>query len=132
MPLDVLLASGRRAAERLMTDACVVRRKTGTVTDPVTGKITPTYTTVYTGKCRIQQATANPGDTTAGDAELLMVPRVLSLPVASSLGLRAGDEVEMTASAHDPDLPGRRFVVRGEFAKSHATARRLGIEEVTS
>ena len=132
MSLESVLARGRAAAERLMTDTCVIRRKTGTVTDPGTGKITPVYAQVYAGKCRVQQASANPGDTTAGDAELLMVPRVLSLPVSSSPGVRAGDEVAMTGSQYDPDLATRRFVIRGEFAKSHATARRLGIEEVTS
>ncbi|PZF98257.1 DUF6093 family protein [Micromonospora deserti] len=132
MSAGSVLQRGRRAAERLMVDTCLIRRVTGTSTDPDTGQITPTFSTVYSGKCRVQQATANPGDTTTGDAELLMVPRVLWLPVASSPDVRAGDRVEMTASVYDPDLTGRRFVVRGEFAKSHATARRLGIEEVTS
>jgi hypothetical protein len=38
----------------------------------------------------------------------------------------------MTASAYDPDLPGRVFLVRDLFGKTEATARRVQVEEVTS
>jgi len=127
-----VLARGRAAAEALMVDACVIRRVTGTTTDPNTGVITPTYSTVYTGKCRVQQTNPTAHSTDAGEARLLMLPRVLQLPVSTSTGIRADDQVTITASALDPDLADRVFTVRGEFAKTHATARRLGVEEVTS
>lgn len=132
MSAATALARGRAAAERLMVDACLIRRGTGTTTDPDTGVITPTYATVYTGKCRVQQTAPNAREALVGEAELLMLPRQLQLPVTTSTGVRAGHLVTITASANDPDLVDREFVVRGEFAKSHATSRRLGIDERTS
>lgn len=132
MGVDALLASGRRAIERLMVDECVVEAVTGSTTDPESGEVTDTVDEVYAGKCRVQQAAPTASDQRVGEAELLMLTRVLQLPVAASVGVRAGHRVRITACQHDPDLIGRRFVVRAEFAKSHATARRLGIEEATS
>lgn len=132
MSVASALARGRRAAERLMVDECTIRRRTGSTTDPDTGQITPTYTTLYTGRCRVQQQAVQAREETPGPAELLMVRRELHLPVATSTGVRAGDQVSITACVHDPDLVGRDLVVRDEMAKSMATARRLGVEEVTS
>ena len=136
MSIDDLLERGRAAAMELMQDTCEVVRVTGSDTDLDTGVVTETTEQVYAGKCRVQQAAAT-GDATAGDkvvgeAALLMVGRTLQLPVVASAGVRAGDRVTIIACQHDPDLVGRQFTVRAEFAKTHATARRLGIEEVTS
>lgn len=127
-----LLARGRRAIERLMVDACVIEAVTGSTTDLETGEVVDTVETVYAGKCRVQQAAPSASDQRVGEADLLMLTRVLQLPVLASAGVRAGQRVRITACQHDPDLVGRRFVVRAEFAKSHATSRRLGIEEATS
>lgn len=132
MSLDRALAAGRRAAERLMVDECVVEAVTGSTTDPDTGEVTDTISEVYGGRCRVQQAAPSASDQRVGEAELLMLTRVLQLPVLASVGVRAGHRVRITACVHDPDLVGRQFVVRAEFAKSHATSRRLGIEEATS
>lgn len=116
-----------------MVDTCTIRRKTGVTTNPDTGQSTPTYVTVYQGKCKVQQATqAQAREERPGQAELLMVRRELHLPVATSGAVRAGDEVTIDVSVHDPGLTGRKLVVRDEAAKSMATARRLGVEEVTS
>ncbi|HEX7160400.1 MAG TPA: DUF6093 family protein [Trebonia sp.] len=127
-----VLARGRAAAEAGMVDACIIRRITGQVTDPDTGEVTNTYTTIYEGKCRLQQISrtqARPEQ--AGEAYLLMLRRELQLPM-SVTGLRTEDEVTMTASAYDPDLPGRVFLIRDLFGKTEATARRIAVEEVTS
>ncbi|HEX5997500.1 MAG TPA: DUF6093 family protein [Jiangellales bacterium] len=131
MSVESLIARGRAAAEKLMVDSCTVRRRTGETTDPNSGVITPTYSTVYTGVCRVQQASPAARSTDAGEAELLLLSRVLQLPMTAT-GIRAGDQVTIDTSALDPDLDGRVFVVKGEFAKTHATSRRFGIDEVTS
>ncbi|HEX5996952.1 MAG TPA: DUF6093 family protein [Jiangellales bacterium] len=131
MSVESLLARGRAAAEKLMQDTCTIRHRTGETTDPTSGVVTPTYSTVYTGPCRVQQASPAARATDAGEAELLLLSRVLQVPM-SATGIRAGDRVTIDTSALDPDLDGRVFVVRGEFAKTHATSRRFGIEEVTS
>ncbi|SCL21700.1 hypothetical protein GA0074694_3117 [Micromonospora inyonensis] len=115
-----------------MTDGCEIETVTGSTTDPESGEVTDTVEQVYAGRCRVQQATTTAGETNVGEAELLMLSRVLQLPVATSPGVRAGHRVRITACANDPDLVGRLFVVRTEFAKSHATSRRLGIQEATS
>ncbi|MFG3639088.1 DUF6093 family protein [Micromonospora sp. NPDC047762] len=131
MSLASALARGRRAAERLMVDQCVIRRDAGTTYDPVTGYPTPNTTEVYAGRCRVQQQTASAGQRDVGEATVLLLRLEVQLPM-SVVGVRVDDVVEVTASMHDPDLPGRRFRVRELAHKTHATARRFGVEEVTS
>lgn len=126
-----LLARARAAAERLMADECVVRRRTGVVTDPETGQTTPTYATVYAGRCRVQQRGPSARSAEAGEAHVLMQRLEVHVPVSVS-GVAVGDEVTITASAHDPDLVGRTFLVRELAHKSMASARRLGVEERTA
>lgn len=125
------LAAGRRAAERLMVDACTIRRVTSSATDPNTGVITPTYTTIYGGKCRVQQAQALGEARQAGEAHLVMLRLEVQLPMTVT-GLAEADEVTITASAHDPDLVGRVMLIRDLAHKSHATARRVQVQERTS
>lgn len=131
MSVTTVLARGRAAAERLMVDACLIRRIANSITDPDTGTITPTYDTVYSGRCRFQQQDAQAARIEVGEASVLMVAMTVQLPMAVT-DVRADDEVVATASLHDPDLPGRTFIVKALAHKTHATARRLGLEERTS
>ncbi|MEU4399777.1 DUF6093 family protein [Micromonospora orduensis] len=131
MSAAAVLVRGRAAAEALMVDACVIRRDAGTTYDPDTGYPTESTSEVYVGKCRVQQQSASAGDRDVGEAALLLLRLEVQLPM-SVVGVRVDDVVEVTASVHDPDLPGRRFRVRELAHKTHATARRLGVEEVTS
>jgi hypothetical protein len=127
-----VLARGRTAAEAGMADACTIRRASGSgTTDPVTGVPSQTYTTLYTGKCRVQQqvAIARPHD--VGEDKVWLVRFDLQLPMATSAGLEVGDRVTITASVADPDLTGRVFMVNELAHKSEATSRRVGIIEVT-
>lgn len=113
-----------------MVDACLIRRVTSKTSDPETGQTVKTYATVYSGKCRLQQSNVQARPETAGEAYLLMSRRELQVPM-SVTGVKVSDEVTVTASV-DADLVGRVFLVRDLFAKTHATARRVGVEEVTS
>lgn len=131
MSVSSLLARGRRAAERLMVDECVIRRRTGEETTDGYGNITRATTDVYAGKCRVQQPTATAQEQESGEASMLLLRFELQLPM-SAVGVQADDEVEVTASRHDPDLPGRRFVVRGLAHKTHGVMRRLQVDESTS
>lgn len=124
------VARGRLAAESLMVDACTIRRKTGETTDTDTAAVTPTYATLYTGKCRIQQVGGIARPTQAGEQTDWMLRLDLQLPM-SVTGLKVSDVVAVTASVRDPDLPGRVFTIRGLAHKTDATARRVQIEEVT-
>src|SRR5437868_1553101 len=121
---------GRVAAEALMVDACTVKHLTGSTTDPETGHVTPTYATVYAGKCRVQQRVpvAKPYD--VGEAAVWLERLELQVPM-SVTGIASNDMVTITASALDADLVGRVFHARELGHKTHATARRFQIEEVT-
>ena len=122
--------AGRRAAERNMVDACLIRHRTGESTDPDTGVVTPTYSTVYAGKCRVQQRALVSQGAETGQAHVFQVPYELQLPM-SVTGVAVEDVVTVTASVLDPELVGRLFWIRGLGGASHKTARRLPIEEVT-
>lgn len=130
MTLASVLARGRSAAERIMTDTCTVE-ELATETTGADGTVARTWTSVYSGRCRVQQQSDVATRQEGGEADLLLVRRVLALPVGTSAAVRVGQRVTVTACPGDPDLVGRRFWLHDESAKSHATARRLGIEEVT-
>ena len=120
---------GRAAAERNMVDACTITRTTGSTTDPETGATSLTTTTVYTGKCRFQQAAAGASGQNVAEANIYQVAHLVQLPM-SVTGVRVEDVVTATVSI-DPDLVGRRFWVRAVAEGTHKTARRLPIELVT-
>lgn len=126
-----VLAQGRRAAEDGMADTCVIRRVTGRTTDPDTGASTPTYATLYDGPCKIQSTKAEAGRQETGEDFLLLLRLELHLPM-SVTGLDVGDEATITASAYDPDLPGRTFKIHDLMHKTWATARRYGVIEKTA
>jgi hypothetical protein len=121
---------GRAAAEIGMQDACTITRETGETTGPG-GVITPTTATLYTGKCRVQFKPMEGSGMDVGEAYLLLVRREVQLPM-SATGLREGDQITITASALDPDLVGKVYVIRDIEAKTHLTARRVTVLEVTS
>ena len=115
-----------------MVDACLIQRKTGESTNTSTGVVTPTYATVYTGRCKVQQSLAQARAEDAGEAYVYMVEAELHLPIDGSEGVLSGDRVTVTASVHDPALVDRVMLIRDEFHKSFATARRFRIQERTS
>lgn len=127
-----VLARGRAAAEALMADRCVIRRVTP-VTDRGTGQQTSNWVQLYDGKCRVQargqSQVARPED--AGQARRLLLLLELQLPITVT-GLRTEDQVTILWSTTDPDLINRTFLVRDLMHKTHDTARRIGIEEITS
>lgn len=120
---------GRIRAEALMVDTCSIKRVTSSSTDPDTGVVTPTYATVYTGKCRLKLASAVARPLTVGEAQVFLQHPTLSLPAATT-GVQIDDIVTITASALLPSLVGRVFHVRGLPGASHMTAARFEIMEV--
>lgn len=116
-----------------MIDACDIVRVTGTTTNPANGQVTEATESVYSGKCRLREITAAMGRNAspAPSVEVLMRYRVLQLPVVGSEGIRVGDRVTITACQHDPDMVNVRMIVRDQAGQSEATARRLGVEEMT-
>ena len=130
--IAAFLPQMRAQAESLMVDACTIKRQTGEVTNPDPPfDVTPTYQTVYTGKCRVQssttQGTQNPE---AGGREWTLQAYVVQLPIEGSGDIEPGDIVTVTAASLDADLVGREFTVAQNPPKTHATMRRLQVEEV--
>lgn len=115
-----------------MVDSCVITRTTVTGTDPDTGQQTTSTSTIYSGKCEIQQAEASASPSDVGEAAVYQQPSILKLPVMTSAGVNNRDVVTITTSANDPDLAGRKFWLKALAHKTYATARRFGISEVTS
>lgn len=113
-----------------MVDACTITRIGARVTDTTTGEVAEPVTTLYTGQCRVQQQKADARREDVGEDNLLLLRIEVQLPM-SVTGLRVGDLITITASAHDPDLPGRVFRAHDLAHKTHATARRVQCVEKT-
>lgn len=133
MSAQSLVIQGRKAAERLMIDTCTVKRLASKPTDPDTGVVTPTYTTIYTGKCKIQhtQRATNAHSLNLGEAEVLLARLEAHLPT-SVVGILSDDVLTVNTSALDADLVGQDFSIRELAHKTLQTARRYGLLEVTS
>lgn len=114
-----------------MVDKCTISRQSGSATDPDTGKVTPTFTAVYSGKCQVQQTIAQSSNPEAGGHQFTVQDLVLKVPV-SVTGIQIGDTVTMSSAELDPELVGRVFRVSDLFHKTYATSRRLRVEEVMS
>lgn len=126
---------GRRAAERLMVDRCVVRRPTGeVVTDPDTHKDTPVLDVVYGpgvapffGRFKVASYEAFEQEReSAGSTQMINRLRI-DLPVGSFL-VKPNDVVTVLESV-DSLLVGQhyRLTVQAPY-KSHATAYRVSAE----
>lgn len=127
--------AGRAAAERLMVDTCTVTRvSAGGAFNETTGQYgADTTTSVYAGKCRVQQRDGLARGVTAGEREQMVGRFVVSLPM-SATGVQVDDVVTITATGtdSDADLASRTFRVAELFHKTYATARRLVVEEAQS
>lgn len=132
MSREDVLARGRAAAEAGMADRCRIVRKSPGILNQSTGERPPVETVIYEGICRVQQAI--PGGaklTDEGESSRSMLARQLQLPVVGSEGVQVGDEAQMTVCPNDSDMVGRVLRVKILGSKTEATARRLGVEEVT-
>lgn len=127
-----VLAMGRRQAELKMRDTCRVTSDGVDVWDEATLTTIPgPRVTVYEGKCGLLSPYRAPTTaSTPGQVQAVQLSR-LSLPVATSLGILEGMEVEYLTSESDPDLVGKTFRIAGGATQSDATARRLPVESVS-
>jgi len=125
---DVVLA-GRREAEALMVDSCRITSAGDVVTDPDTGEVTRTRTTVYEGRCKVQSkdsATSNPE---AGGATFTVVSRQVHIP-ANAAEIHDGYEVEITGSLLNSFTVGKVYRVAGFTPDTFDTAFRLPVKEI--
>jgi len=125
-----MVLRGRARAEALMIDTCLVRRPGEDQTDWQTGNVSPTYTPVYEGKCKVQLTAAQSTSPEAGEAQFTVQSLRVDVPVSAG-PLQVDDTVTITASVLDPQLVGSVFRVVELFRKSMATAQRTRVEWVS-
>jgi len=115
-------------AESLMLDTCTVKRVTGVTTDLLTGADVPTYSTIYTGKCKVATFQPQERNPEVGGATLTVQRYSVHVPVGAFVPA-VGQVVTITDAALDPNLTGRMFRVVALLHKTAATAYRLSVEE---
>lgn len=132
MSRETVLARAQAAAAQGMVDTCLVQRSSaGSTVDPDTGRVTPVYATVYTGKCRVRQRVPRAQPQTLGEAEVFVARLELHIPVTVA-GVASDDIVTITAAKHDQDLVGRTWHIRELAHATYLSARRFSMIEVTS
>lgn len=122
-----LIARGQAAAESLMLDACTVQRVTGT-TEDANGVVTPTYSTVYTGKFKLQASSEQfPSTPQAGQRVWTLITAYAHFPLTATADV---DDVLTVTASVDPANVGRQFRVTANGRKTFATAFRLSVQEI--
>lgn len=127
MSAETTVLRGRRAAEKRMVDQCTITRPGTPVTDPATGDVTNTPTTVYTGKCKVQSKDSATSSPEAGGATFTVVSRQVHIP-ANVADVRDGDVVTITASLLNSFTVGKQYRVSGFEPDSFDTAFRLPVK----
>jgi len=131
MSRSALLARARLAAERGMSDTCLIRRPNGRIENPDTGESENQYITLYeSSKCRLQTKGYWGEVRDIGQAGLVYWTIEVQLPI-SVTDLLVHDEVVMLTSIHDPDHLGAVLKIRDMNHKTDASARRVLCTEVT-
>jgi hypothetical protein len=127
MNLAAVVARGQARHLRLMLDACTVTRPDpGTTYNPVTQQYDGTFTTVYTGPCRIKIWRGQ--DEEAAEQEVNVQRYYLDLPLSvTAPDVRRRDTVTITSSLNAA-LVGRVLILTNAEAETTDTAFRITCE----
>ncbi|MGB3015019.1 MAG: DUF6093 family protein [Candidatus Nanopelagicales bacterium] len=120
-----LVAAGRAAHLRLMTDTCAIVTLAPGAFNDTTGQRATTPTTVYTGVCRIKEASVTQAE--AGERRNVITDPILVLPATNTTVIPERAVVTVTASG-TPALVGQAFAVIGSAIGTTSTARRFRLE----
>jgi hypothetical protein len=127
-PIALAAGMGRAVAEWRMQDTATVQVIVGRTTNAETGVVTPLYSTVYTGKCRVQSLHPQESTPETGGATVTVQRYRIDVPVGS-FRPSVGQIITITAARLDPHLVGRKYAVVALLHKTDATAYRLAVEE---
>lgn len=113
-----------------------IRRQTGETRNQATGKITPTWTTVYEGPARVRFTQADPRDTDVVGQRMVEQSPTVGLPIGederivsgSSAAVAVNDIGVILTNPDDPGSVGTEFRIAGRHTQTHSTARRLPVE----
>jgi hypothetical protein len=126
MSLASHIARGRARHALLMLDACTVTRPGVSTYNPVTQKNEQSFTTVYTGPCRIKIWRGI--DVEAAEQEVNVQRYYLDLPLSDTApDVRRRDTVTITASLNAA-LVGRVLILTNAEAETTDTALRITCE----
>lgn len=129
MSVSALVTRGRAFAESVMVDTCTIQTETRGALNTTTGAYAAsTFTTVYSGKCRVKGPPAGGGsiaERQAGDAEQPLQRQTLVIPHGSAASISVGDKVTITGSNS-----GVEFRVVGDVDSTTMTARSILVEAV--
>lgn len=122
------LVTARARAESLMASQITFFTPGLPVTDPVTGEVTDTQTTVWFGPCRIRPAGPASSALTVGGAEVFTFDYLISIPFAVTSVI---EHLRGTVTGSpDPALVGITVEVQKVDRGDHISARRLACTEV--
>jgi hypothetical protein len=134
MTAQATAARGRAAAERIMLDTCTIRAEVAGASrtfnsstgdyDPAQGDV------IYSGKCRVKDATFRALEVEAGDAPQIVTQLVVSIPIAVT-GILERQTLTVDTSIDDPALAGQVVRIVNVPHGSFMTARRLVCKEWT-
>lgn len=115
-----------------MDDECTIGVETTTGTlDEATGLYAPEIAQpVYAGVCALMDARASAREFEAAGQVLMEREQILKLPIEGSEGVLKDMIVHFTSARFDSEHAGLRLRVTGPFHRTHATSRRLIVEEV--
>jgi len=128
-----VLSAGQVLAESLMVDTGSAKRPTGgTSQDANTGTVTPTYSALFSSKCKIQAGQLAVIEEEAGGRTVAVERLQLHLPVGTA-DLQTGDLWTISAAgAGSRSRVGRMVRVLGPADKTYLTALRYQVEEYVS
>lgn len=123
--------SGRRMAESLMVDRCIIRRivkdangKVVLSLDEETLKQLPSFTVVYDGKCSSAGVDVQVTNTVAAEQVFPTMTISLQIPVGAG-PVAHGDIVEITECVYDPEFVGRKLRILDLSHSTLQTAQRM-------
>lgn len=129
MSVQQLVAAGRAAHNALLVDSCVIEHATQGAFNDTTGEYPLTWSTVYSGPCRVKGPSAGNvtvGAEQAGDAEQTVVRHTLVLPHGSATTAATGDRVTVSRVGS----PSGVFLIVGAVDSTTMTARAFYIERL--
>jgi hypothetical protein len=123
------LTTARARAEALMSSTCTVFTPGAPITDPNTGEVTSTQTTVWFGPCRARPAGRQSYPAQVGGAEEFAFDYLISLPFSVSSVV---EKMRLTVTGSpDAALVGITVEIQKVDRGDHVTARRLACTEVS-
>lgn len=134
--LDDSLEAGRARAQSLMESTVRICRQTGENRNSETGRVEPTWTTIYDGPARLRFSGGQPREVDVAGQRLSEQTPTVCLPigaderitVGSSDAVRVDDEGEVLDNEPDSGIENTTFRIAGVHEQTHSTQRRLPVE----